>query len=90
MPSPRPSPLGATDVAPMEPQGCKRERAVGLTAREREVLRLVAKGLHDRDIAAMLFISTRTVNYHVTNMLTKLGMDSRTAAAAFAVRNGLD
>ncbi len=82
--------VGANDVPPMEPKAAEVERAGGLTAREREVLRLVARGLHDRDIAALLFISTRTVNYHVTNLLTKLGMDSRTAAAAFAVRNGLD
>ena len=81
---------GPTNVVPMEPPGNVVNNAPNLTAREREVLRLVAKGLHDRDIAAMLSISTRTVNYHVTNMLTKLEMDSRTAAAAFAVRHGLD
>ena len=63
--------------------------AVGLTPREREVLRLLTEGLTDREIGEALFISTRTVNYHVTNLLTKLDLDSRTAAAAFAVRHGI-
>jgi DNA-binding CsgD family transcriptional regulator len=61
----------------------------GLTAREVEVLRLLAEGLSDRDIAEALFISPRTVNGHVTNLLGKLGLESRTAAAAYAVRHGL-
>jgi len=60
-----------------------------LTAREREVLHLLTEGRTDREIGKALFISTRTVNYHVTNLLTKLDLDSRTAAAAFAVRHGL-
>jgi predicted ATPase/DNA-binding CsgD family transcriptional regulator len=60
-----------------------------LTVREEEVLRMIAQGLSDREIGEALFISTRTVNGHVTNMLSKLGLESRTAAAAFAVRNGL-
>jgi non-specific serine/threonine protein kinase len=63
--------------------------AAGLTAREGEVLRLLAKGLTDREIGEALFISTRTVNYHVTNLLTKLNLETRTAAAAFALRHGL-
>ena len=53
------------------------------------MLRLLAEGLPDREIAEALSISTRTVNGHVTNLLTKLGLDSRAAAAAFAVRHGL-
>ncbi len=61
----------------------------GLTPREREVLLLLAGGLTDREIAEALFISPRTVGGHVTNLLGKLGVDSRTAAAAWAVRNGL-
>ena len=63
--------------------------AAGLTAREAEVLRLLAQGLSDREIAEALFISPRTVHGHVTNLLAKLGLESRTAAAAFAVRHGL-
>ncbi len=61
----------------------------GLTPRELEVLRLIADGLPDREIAAALFVSQRTVNGHVTNLLNKLGLSSRAAAAAYAVRHGL-
>ena len=63
--------------------------AAGLTPREHEVLRLLTEGLTDREIGEVLFISTRTVNYHVTNLLTKLDFDSRTEAATFAVRHGI-
>jgi DNA-binding CsgD family transcriptional regulator len=61
----------------------------GLTPREIDVVRLLAAGLSDRAIADALSISPRTVNGHVTNLLTKLGLDSRSAAAAFAVRHDL-
>ncbi len=64
--------------------------AVRLSAREREVLRLIAQGHTDREIAAALFISRRTATTHLTHILDKLGLDSRTAAAAYAVRHGLD
>ena len=60
----------------------------GLTPRELEVLRLLSQGLSDREIAALLSISPRTVSGHVTNLLNKLGVDSRTAAATLAVRQG--
>jgi non-specific serine/threonine protein kinase len=60
-----------------------------LTPREREILRLVAAGRSNPDIAAALSISPRTVSTHVTNILTKLGLDSRAAAAAYAARHGL-
>ena len=62
----------------------------GLTRREREVLRLVAVGWSDREIAATLAIRPRTVEWHVANLLRKLGVGSRTAAAAHAIRHGLD
>jgi DNA-binding CsgD family transcriptional regulator len=61
-----------------------------LSARELEVLRLVAQGRTDREIAAALLISRRTATTHLTHILDKLGLDSRTAAAAHAVRHGLD
>jgi len=63
---------------------------VGLTKREREVLRLIVEGQSDRDIGEALFISHRTAMTHVLNILNKLGVNSRTAAAAWAIRNGLD
>jgi DNA-binding NarL/FixJ family response regulator len=52
------------------------------------VLRLLTNGLSDREIAAALFISPRTAGYHVSNLLGKLGVESRTAAAALALRLG--
>jgi DNA-binding CsgD family transcriptional regulator/Tfp pilus assembly protein PilF len=61
----------------------------GLTPRELEVLRLIVEGLSDREIADRLFISPRTVMHHVTGILTKLDVTSRTAAATFAVRQGI-
>jgi DNA-binding NarL/FixJ family response regulator len=61
----------------------------GLTAREAEVLRLLAEGMSDREIAAALSISSRTVGGHVTHLLGKLGVDSRTAAVAYALRHRL-
>jgi excisionase family DNA binding protein len=63
--------------------------AAGLTERERDVLRLLAEGRSDREIAAALSVSPRTVGWHVTHLLAKLGVESRTAAAAFAFRHGL-
>ena len=62
----------------------------GLTRRESEVLRLLAKGHTDREIAGLLFISRHTAAHHVASILAKLGLPSRAAAAAFAVRHGLD
>jgi DNA-binding NarL/FixJ family response regulator len=56
-----------------------------LSRREKEVLRLVAEGLSNAEIAARLFISTKTAGNHVSNILTKLGLRSRTEAAAFAL-----
>ncbi|WP_460370509.1 helix-turn-helix domain-containing protein, partial [Actinocorallia lasiicapitis] len=53
-----------------------------LTARESEVLRLLADGLSNRDIAAALFISPKTASVHVSNILAKLGVATRTEAAA--------
>jgi len=53
----------------------------GLTPREQEVLRLVAAGLTNRDIGQKLFLSTRTVDMHVRNLLAKLGCRTRTEAA---------
>ena len=61
----------------------------GLTAREAEVLRLVASGRSNPEIAAALFLSEKTVARHLSNIFTKLDVSSRTAAAAYAFEHGL-
>jgi DNA-binding NarL/FixJ family response regulator len=60
-----------------------------LTAREREILTLVAQGQSNREIADTLVISERTARTHVSNVLTKLQLSSRTQAALLAIREGL-
>jgi DNA-binding NarL/FixJ family response regulator len=84
--------LGAsTDLARVEqllrPELPRRPR--GLTDREIEVLVLVARGSTNRAIAAEMLISEHTVARHIHNILTKLGVNSRTAASSFAHENGL-
>jgi DNA-binding NarL/FixJ family response regulator len=61
-----------------------------LSARELDVLRLIARGMENADIAEELAISPRTAKNHVSNILGKLGMPSRVQAAIYAVRRGLD
>jgi DNA-binding NarL/FixJ family response regulator len=61
-----------------------------LTPREREVLRLIARGMENAEIADELGISPRTAKNHVSNILAKLGLPSRIQAAIYAVRRGLD
>ena len=63
--------------------------AFGLTARERDVLRLLAEGLTDREIASSLFVGRRTVNTHVTNILGQLGVQTRREAVSRARALGL-
>ena len=60
-----------------------------LSAREREVLRLIARGMENAEIARELGISPRTAKNHVSNILAKLGLPSRIQAAIYAVRRGL-
>jgi ATP/maltotriose-dependent transcriptional regulator MalT len=72
------------DVTPAGPP--EEPPAVMLSAREREVLALVAQGLNDREIAAQLVVSPHTVHRHVANIRHKLGRGSRTAAVAEAAR----
>ena len=62
---------------------------MGLTPREREILVLVAQGKSNHDIADTLVISERTARTHVSNVLSKLGLASRTQAALWAIREGL-
>jgi DNA-binding NarL/FixJ family response regulator len=61
-----------------------------LTGRERDVLACVARGLSNREIAAELGMAERTARTHVSNILSKLGLSSRTQAALFAVDHGLE
>jgi len=60
-----------------------------LTERELEILKLIAEGLPNQQIAKQLFISERTVRTHVSNILRKLNLPNRTQAALYAVREGL-
>jgi NarL family two-component system response regulator LiaR len=64
--------------------------AEDLTGRERDVVRLVARGLSNREIAQELVISHKTVKTHVSNILSKLNLQDRTQLAIYAIKNGLD
>src|SRR5438105_351608 len=76
----------ASDIA--EPSARRRNDS-GLTVRELEVLRLVAHGLTNPEIAEKLFVSDHTVHRHLANILNKLSVSSRAAAVAQAARRGL-
>ena len=60
-----------------------------LTEREREILRLIATGITNKDIARQLFISSNTVKVHLRNIFAKIGVSSRTEAALYAIQSGL-
>ena len=79
--------LGLTAI-PRGPRRATLADPAGLTAREREVLALLSEGLPDREISERLFISERTVHHHVSAVLAKIGVSSRTAAAREAARMG--
>lgn len=93
-------PMARRCVAELADMGERGDRRLGrlaaraleageLTRREREVLRLVATGQTNREIAKDLFVSTRTVDMHLRNVLRKLGCSSRTAAVRRAVEIGV-
>jgi DNA-binding CsgD family transcriptional regulator len=87
--APAPAPVAPADVdasRPGPPTGVGLDR---LTPREREVLALIGQGHANRDIAAALYISERTARTHVSNILRKLDLTSRTQAAVLANRSGL-
>jgi DNA-binding NarL/FixJ family response regulator len=86
----RPARDRARDIeARIQQGGGKQPRHAGLTPREIEVLRHVARGLTDSDAAELLFISPRTVARHLHSIYTKLDVNSRTAAASFAYQRGI-
>ncbi|MBL1704028.1 response regulator transcription factor, partial [Klebsiella pneumoniae] len=60
-----------------------------LTARENEVLQLLAKGMSNKEIASVLVITEKTVKAHVSSILSKLHLSDRTQAALYAVKNGI-
>jgi DNA-binding CsgD family transcriptional regulator len=78
----------ALTVAIEPPASCP-EQDVGLSSRELEVLRLLVDGRTNRAIGDTLSLSERTVENHVLHILAKLGLESRTAAATYAIRHGL-
>ncbi|MBA2289145.1 MAG: hypothetical protein H0V98_02030 [Chloroflexia bacterium] len=65
------------------------QNATGLSPRELDVLRLMADGMSNQEISDVLYISVRTTTSHATSILAKLNLRSRTAAVAYAIRNGL-
>ncbi|MDX6644718.1 MAG: hypothetical protein QOK40_445 [Miltoncostaeaceae bacterium] len=73
---------GHSSSAPAAPTG-------GLSDRELDILRLVAEGLSNVDIASRLFVTGQTVKFHLSNIYRKLGVANRTEATRFAYRNGL-
>ena len=90
----RPGPAPAEAGGPGSPgasgaTGAEAAQPFGLTARELEVLQLVAAGRSNREIAAELFISAKTASVHVSNILSKLSVASRGEAAATAYQFGL-
>ena len=80
---------GGVRSIPRGPRQVTRAAPAGLTAREQEVLALLADGLADREISQRLFISERTVHHHVSAVLSKIGVSSRTAAVREAARLGI-
>jgi DNA-binding NarL/FixJ family response regulator len=76
----------ASGAAPAGRDNLTQRERLGLTAREFEVLRLVAAGRSNPEIASELFISTKTASVHVSNILGRLGVASRGEAAATAHR----
>jgi ATP/maltotriose-dependent transcriptional regulator MalT len=81
--------LERTDALLAAPTDAPRAALGELSGREVEILRLVAQGLSDADIAGHLVLSPHTVHRHVANIRTKLRLPSRTAAVAYAARAGL-
>jgi DNA-binding NarL/FixJ family response regulator len=80
---------GETPESATAAASASEEYPAGLTAREVEVLRLVAQGMTNAQVAQELYLSPRTVHRHLNSVYNKLGTNSRAAAARFAVAHGL-
>jgi len=80
--------LGVRTI-PRGPRAATQAAPAGLTAREQEVLALLAEGLPNREISRRLVISERTVHHHVSAVLSKIGVSSRAEAARAAARMGI-
>jgi DNA-binding NarL/FixJ family response regulator len=76
-------------IASGRPAGSRRANVAGLTARELDVIRLIAAGLSNADIAGRLFISETTVKTHINRILAKTGARDRAQAVTFAFHHGL-
>jgi len=74
---------------PRGPRQTTRQNDAGLTQRQQEVLNLISKGLSNIEIGNQLYISPKTVDHHISAILAKLNMHSRTEAASFAQMRGL-
>jgi two-component system, NarL family, nitrate/nitrite response regulator NarL len=70
-------------------QGRPTTQGVSLTERERDVIQRLARGMSNKEIAAALGVSERTVKFHVASLFTKLGASNRTEAVTRAVHAGL-
>ena len=81
--------LSTEQAEPTTPPTRQSTSMLRLTAREVEVLCLVAQGLSDAQVAEQLVISPRTVNWHLTSIYSKLGVSSRSAATRYAIENKL-
>jgi non-specific serine/threonine protein kinase len=87
--APRPVPAGARPASPESPPRTAGANRVGLSKRQQQVAALVAQGQSNREIAAALAVSVRTVDTHVVHILDKLGVSSRAQIAAWAATGGL-
>jgi DNA-binding NarL/FixJ family response regulator len=88
--------LAQTLLGPVSPSSAKSEMGTSdrvpdspLSPREREVLRLVAKGLTSKQIGQQLFLSPRTVEAHLNSIFNRLGVENRAQAVAVAVQHGV-
>ena len=89
-PAPAPEPVLSPLAPSLKEAATAPKYPGGLSTREVEVLRLVAQGLTDAQVAEQLVISPRTVNWHLTSIYSKLQVSSRSAATRYAIEHHLD